>query len=1216
MPAQLKSLEMQGYKTFANKTLFEFSDSITVIVGPNGSGKSNIADSIRWVLGEQSYSLLRGKRTSDMIFSGSEQRARSGMASATITFDNSNGWLPIEFTEVAITRRAYRDGHNDYLINGQRTRLRDVSELLAQSGLAERTYTIIGQGLVDAALALKAEERRRLFEEAAGIGLYRSRREEALRRLDKTQRNLERVHDILVELKPRLRSLERQARRSQEYDQVKSDLQVVLREWYGYHWHRTQEELASVMDDAHQQDQSLTQARDVQLRLNNKLIDTQGRIQALREKLNNWHRQSSELHSKRESVSMELAVIDERIKSLGNQKLVSNTEIARVEEELGKEKDRLKTVIEEISQSEVEINDARSHLERAKDVLSQQQESFQKSEIELQDARDLVADITLQRGELQVRLSERRIQIEHDEQSLQTARDAFSDAEIKFNEAQEHLDVTQKEFEGVKGGVEAANDQLEAHQKKIVEVEDQIKKRITNRTELKSELARVSAQLEVLDQADAALTGYTEGTRVVLQAAGNSQLEGILGTLNNQLEVPAELEVAITAVLGEYVDAVIVEGDSVDAVSLLSDKAKRGVLLPIDRTRAAPKAPLDVVIERFNLLGVAADLVECKPKLTMVKEVLLGRTLIARDRKSAVELLSYFDSEHRKNMEDDRFLDVRVVTLNGEIYYVSGPVLTSGVQADSKDQTLFSRARRRQELELQFREVDQEVTAVNLHLGKVGEEIDALRDEERKHIENANSAQANYEQAALKQEQARVELDQAAQEMEWRKVQRDKYLADLEVAHNEVEVLLHQLTERDEELTNANEQHREKKLSLTYQSLDEYRLEVSHWEKITAVLDQSITDSNKRVQEREISTGYIKQTLNELQSRQNELTSLTELLDKDRNNLRVTESDLDDEIHVFQDDIDPAQETLENAELEQINYQKSEADARQTLSNAEHQNAQARIALAHHQEALDSLRRRIEDDMGLVEFEYVEQISGPTPLPLDGFVQQLPQVLELSSDIEDVINRKRAQLRRVGPINPEAQQEYQEINHRYTFLSEQVADLEKAEIDVRKVIQELDELMEREFKKTFDAVAAEFRQIFRRLFNGGSAHLVMTDPDDISQSGIDIEAKLPGRRSQGLSLLSGGERSLTANALVFSLLKVSPTPFCLLDEVDAMLDESNLGRFREMLHELSADTQFIIVTHNRNTVQAADVIYGITMGRDSVSQVVSLKPDDVTRELA
>ncbi len=243
MQARLKSLELQGYKTFANRSLFEFADQVTAIVGPNGSGKSNIADSLRWVLGEQSYSLLRGKKTEDMIFSGSEFRPRAGMAAATVTFNNDDGWLPIDFSEVTITRRAYRDGTNEYLINGQRVRLKDVSELLAQSGLAERTYTIIGQGLVDAALALKAEDRRKLFEEAAGIGLYRTRREEALRRLETTQRNLERVEDILVELEPRLRSLERQAKRAQEYDQVKADLQLLLRDWYGYHWHRAQQEL-------------------------------------------------------------------------------------------------------------------------------------------------------------------------------------------------------------------------------------------------------------------------------------------------------------------------------------------------------------------------------------------------------------------------------------------------------------------------------------------------------------------------------------------------------------------------------------------------------------------------------------------------------------------------------------------------------------------------------------------------------------------------------------------------------------------------------------------------------------------------------------------------------------------------------------------------------------------------------------------------------------
>ena len=298
MPLRLKNLELHGYKTFASRTLFEFSGSITAIVGPNGSGKSNIANSLRWVLGEQSYRLLRGKKTEDMIFAGSEGAPRAGMASATVTFDNSDGWLPIDFNEVSITRRAYRDGSNEYLVNGQRVRLKDVGELLAQSGLAERTYTIIGQGLVDAALALKAEERRRLFEEAAGIGLYRGRREEALRRLENTQRNLERVKDVLAELRPRLRSLEKQARRAAEYAQVKGDLRLLLRDWYGYHWNTVAKRAGRGAHEARLQEKALEKTRQAQLALDERLRAARTLVHDLRGRLNEWHRQSAALHTR------------------------------------------------------------------------------------------------------------------------------------------------------------------------------------------------------------------------------------------------------------------------------------------------------------------------------------------------------------------------------------------------------------------------------------------------------------------------------------------------------------------------------------------------------------------------------------------------------------------------------------------------------------------------------------------------------------------------------------------------------------------------------------------------------------------------------------------------------------------------------------------------------------------------------------------------------
>jgi chromosome segregation protein len=308
MPLRLKSLELQGYKTFASKTSFEFASGITAIVGPNGSGKSNIADALRWVLGEQSYALLRGKKTEDMIFNGSEHRPRASMASAHILFDNTTGWLPVDFTEVGMTRRAYRDGHNDYLLNDQQVRLRDLNELLAASGLSERTYTILGQGLVDASLALKADERRRLFEEAAGVGLYRVRREEAMKRLDATTRNLERVLDIMSELEPRLRSLERQAKRANEYIRAQADLKVILREWYGYHWHHAQRELTEAREIVKVQEVRVNEAREAHGKAQEAYNTFRERLVGLRAQVNAWHRQSAELHNQREEVSRELAV--------------------------------------------------------------------------------------------------------------------------------------------------------------------------------------------------------------------------------------------------------------------------------------------------------------------------------------------------------------------------------------------------------------------------------------------------------------------------------------------------------------------------------------------------------------------------------------------------------------------------------------------------------------------------------------------------------------------------------------------------------------------------------------------------------------------------------------------------------------------------------------------------------------------------------------------
>jgi chromosome segregation protein len=397
--------------------------------------------------------------------------------------------------------------------------------------------------------------------------------------------------------------------------------------------------------------------------------------------------------------------------------------------------------------------------------------------------------------------------------------------------------------------------------------------------------------------------------------------------------------------------------------------------------------------------------------------------------------------------------------------------------------------------------------------------------------------------------------------------------------------------------------------------LMEAQAQGSYWGTRVAVVERAIEDALARKEERTREAAKFDTRNFELTARLQEAESSLNNLETGKISLREREMSLHTQIEELRVKIDPAEKDLESAEQEEARLQESEANAQRALATAERLAGQQQLEQLRKQEGLDNLRQRITDDFGLVMFEYAADISGPVPLPFEGMVEELPVVTEVSPELESQLSHNRLQLRRMGPINPEAKQEFDTESERYSFMRTQVDDLRKAEADIRQVIAELDELTRREFSKTFDAVDKQFRAMFTRLFGGGSARLSLTDPDNLVETGIEIEARLPGRREQGLALLSGGERSLTAVALVFALLKVSPTPVCVMDEVDAMLDEANVGRFRDLLQELSKETQFIIITHNRNTVQAADIIYGITMGRDSASQIISLRLDQVTEEM-
>jgi chromosome segregation protein len=551
-----------------------------------------------------------------------------------------------------------------------------------------------------------------------------------------------------------------------------------------------------------------------------------------------------------------------------------------------------------------------------------------------------------------------------------------------------------------------------------------------------------------------------------------------------------------------------------------------------------------------------------------------------------------------------------VVTLRGDVFHATGQV-SAGKPAKI---AALGRPRQRRELQESLAGVEQLIKNLGSELQILSSQIAAARDKVSSCQTIVTDKRARMESARNIERKAQIQEESARRAWEWQVSQKVNVETEISQAEMEREQTTEALSSNEKDTAPDQEALRTQSALLASMVLDEYQEQVKFWSTSSALAERAIHDARTRY-------GEQKSVVDRLQAQQSSLEihlleidkSLAEL-ENAREDLRGQASGINAQLEELRNLIEPAEKELETSEALELDLEKQETEGQVALARVERMNNQIQLELSRKQESLSNLRQKIEDDFGLVAFEYASDVSGPVPLPFNGMVEQLPLVKELSPDLEDSMSRLRAQLRRMGAINPEAKEEYGLVKERHTFLSAQLEDLNKAETDLHQVIAELDELTRREFQKTFEAVAEQFHTIFHRLFGGGAARLVLTDPENLTETGIDIEARLPGRREQGLSLLSGGERSLTAIALVFSLLKVSPTPVCVMDEVDAMLDEANVGRFRDLLLELSDETQFIIITHNRNTVQAADVIYGVTMGRDSASQIISLKLDEISEE--
>lgn len=1194
---RIRRVVIYGFKTFARKTEFVFDPGVTAVVGPNGSGKSNIVDAVRWCLGEQSFSLLRSKKTSDVIFAGSDKKARLGMAEVSLTLDNSGGEIPIDYEEVEITRRAYRDGDNEYLVNGQRVRLQDVVDLLSHTGLGKRTYSVVGQGLIDRALSMAPEERRALFEEAAGITGYQLKRMTAMRRLDATQLNLTRVHDIVAELSPRLGYLRRQADRARERDQLARDLQALLRDWYGFRWHTALRRL----EEHHAAETSAKTAvaeRQAALTAIGARIETLRVNQAgHRSQLADLHAAGSGLHRQAEAVGRSLAVAQERLRQLQARQEDARRELAplRVQQEtLANRSLELHAAIAEaeavwtdrkqaVDALEVEVS-ARQH------ARTRLQDDLDARRCELKRQQDQRADTA---GRI-TQLEERRTAVLAEQQQQQQALAGAQREVAAAKEALHAAEAVAQQDEQRAGALQAEAAGAEA---RLVALRTQLRQAEEARQTLDRHLDRQQTRYDLLNRLRQDAAGYGSGVRTVLQAAcDGGPLQGILGTVASLLRVPPQLEKAIEIALGGALQNVVAErwSHASAAIELLrQQRGGRATFLPLDRLQVLPAIAAP---RTKGILGNAVDLVEFETQVYGAMQQLLNRVWVAQDLPAARAALDGMGGGPRPT----------VVTLDGEIIRPGGAV-TGGSDSSRGDDSLLARERELRELPERIARATEEARQAARQYADLNAAIEAERLQMEQHQRRLAELAREDRNQRQRLEEMRRRLDRARQALAWQEERLVQMHSELRMLGEREAALRSSFGDCEAAEAAALQVTQALETQLAAAGADALLQELAHRRAAAAEAQgnlrsqQTLAESTGRSQQS--ATDQIAAKERQIAGLEAELAALNEQIAQ----ASVEETELSRQLAVLQAEIDPIEVELSRLAAALDGEQAQERALQLALRREESIWNTAQLHLQRSEDLLHQLRGEIEHDLGLVTLEQSDDVAYQPPLPCDAFVEQLAVVDRVPETLEGEVCELRLRLGRLGNVNPDAPREYEEAAGRREYLLAQSEDLEAAAGDLQKIIRELDQRMEIELRRTFDAVATQFTYFFQQLFQGGAAHLELTDPEHIGSSGIEIIARPPGKRPQNLTLLSGGERALAACALIFAILRVSPTPFCVLDEVDAALDEANIDRFRQTLQELSDETQFIIVTHNRRTLEGANTIYGVTMGSDGVSRVMSLR---------
>ena len=1178
----LKRLEMQGFKSFADKTVLEFMPGITSVIGPNGSGKSNISDAIRWVLGEQSMKSLRGSKSEDIIFAGTQNRKSLGFAEASLVFDNTDGKLPVEYTEVTVTRKIYRSGESGYYINKTPCRLKDVLELFMDTGIGKDGYSIIGQGKIDEILSNKSEDRRHIFEEAAGIVKYRVRKVESEKKLEHTKLNLLRINDILSEIESNIEPLRIQSEKARKFLDLREELKSIEVGLFLYNIESYKEKLQKVIEDNEilksqneEASNKMQEISDLKEKLKQEIDDITNNIE-------NMQNLGFESEKEKERLNSEINISKERITNNKENDNRYNAEIEEIklrikdlEEEKKAKLDKKNNLFTNKEKFKKELEEKEKELEEANKKLSSK-------ELEIEEKKKIVSDNTDAKYEKQANIST----IEANLENIEKRKKQIA-TEIDFNISE--LDSTRltkeeiaKVFYEIEDKKNKATKSLNEISSKSEETERKIKEYDDTINKLSSEYRIKESRLKFLKETEKEKEGYIRSVKNLLLDCekDNSLKKGLHGVLASILKTPKEYETAIEMTLGAALQNVVTETEQ-DAKKLVEHLRKnnlgRASFLPISTVKGKK-------LEKYNskningIQGIASDLVEYNKKYEQIVLSFLGRTVIVDDMDTAIALAKQNN------------YSFRIVTLKGDLINPSGAI--TGGSVAQKTVNILGRAREIEDLE-------KELKKINSKIEKIQQEKEEYLNDSESVLEEINSLEKSLQEidivyAADKQKLIAVEenIDRIQKRLEKLKAEKTELekQKEEEIKNKEQEEAdIKRISEENIELNAIIEQFANlNKDNQTY--IDDLNMDVTNLKISVSSFDESESSIDEMVERINLDI-------------ENNNSSIESKI-KQKENIKLDNETLENNIKELLEKINEIDEKVNNSG-NQVNELKAQRiEKNNSLSKAEKDyESQFEVieGLKEQKVKIDVKKSKLEQDIEDVVNKLWEEYE-LTPNNVGEY--QKPENVQSTTK---QVNKLRSQIKELGSINVDSIEEYNTTKQRYDFMCEQRLDLEDGIAKLKKVIQDMTSTMKTQFAKQFEIINKNFGEVFKELFGGGKAELILTDPENILECGIDIHVQPPGKKLQNMTLLSGGEKAFTAIALLFAILKINPSPFCVLDEIEAALDDVNVFRYADYLKKFTNNTQFLVITHRKGTMEAADTVYGITMEENGISKLLSMK---------